>query len=290
MQVANDTGNSANPAFIQMHDYGCEFANLQCIDLLAGQDIHFTQPILQQAGNGLYVPGTPSDNAFVANGVNTVTFEGGRAENAGKWNYEIAGQGVKITGESILNGNYSYPGTATGVYGGVVLDATSAGVVVADNFIGLAYSAGWAQDYPVQANSGAANFAITGNVFLGNTHDYENNLAGYSATQRFSGNSSLYPITIASGFGSGAGLSESAGYEAFDVNVGTGGTASSGVITLPLAANQWNCLASDLTTPSNNTRTYPTSTTSVTISGYNAAGVSTPWGANDVIGIQCHPM
>ena len=47
--------------------------------------------------------------------------------------------------------------------------------------------------------------------------------------------------TISSGFGTTPSIVNSNGTAAFSINVGTGGTASSGVITLPAATTDWNC-------------------------------------------------
>jgi hypothetical protein len=48
--------------------------------------------------------------------------------------------------------------------------------------------------------------------------------------------------TIFSQFGTGATILHANGTASFQINVGTGGTSSSGAITLPVAPNGWNCL------------------------------------------------
>ena len=94
--------------------------------------------------------------------------------------------------------------------------------------------------------------------------------------------------TISSGFGTGAVISNANGTKAFLVNVGTGGTASSGVIGLPAAADQWICMFSDFTNPgTNEPRQSAFSTTTVTVTNYSLAGAVTAWPASEVIQAIC---
>lgn len=96
--------------------------------------------------------------------------------------------------------------------------------------------------------------------------------------------------TIGSGFGTSPTIVASNGTAAFQVNVGTGGTASSGVITMPAAVNGWSCSAADVTTQSSSvflTKQTASTTTSVTITNYNTAGAATAWVASDKINMMC---
>jgi hypothetical protein len=51
-----------------------------------------------------------------------------------------------------------------------------------------------------------------------------------------------------SGFGTSPSIVSSAGTAAFQVNVGTGGVATSGTITFPAVATGWVCICQDVTT------------------------------------------
>lgn len=94
--------------------------------------------------------------------------------------------------------------------------------------------------------------------------------------------------TIGSGFGTSPAIVASNGTAAFQVNVGTGGAANTGTITMPAAANGWSCSAVDVTTPAGNlTRQTGSTTTSVSVSNYNAAGTLTPWTASDRLNLMC---
>lgn len=95
--------------------------------------------------------------------------------------------------------------------------------------------------------------------------------------------------TISSGFGTTPSVTANNGTAAFRINVGTGGTATNGVVGLPTAANGWNCFASDITTPAtgHTIKQTATSTTSVTLTNYNNAGTATAWTASDIIIVNC---
>jgi hypothetical protein len=99
--------------------------------------------------------------------------------------------------------------------------------------------------------------------------------------------------TISSGFGTSASIAASNGTAAFTVNVGTGGTASSGVIGLPTASNGWIVKVENLTaTAANRTdqRTVQTakSTTSVTVQNQTiSTGAALAWTASDTLVLTC---
>jgi hypothetical protein len=90
--------------------------------------------------------------------------------------------------------------------------------------------------------------------------------------------------TISSGFGSSPSIVAHNGTMAFEVNVGTGGSATSGVIGLPTATTGWNCYVTDITTASSTvflTKQTASSTTSCTVGNFNTAGAAAAWVASD---------
>lgn len=123
---------------------------------------------------------------------------------------------------------------------------------------------------------------VTGNV----------NAPVYTPTTGFALDSALLlrgVPTISSGFGTGASVTSHNGAAAFRVNVGTGGTAATGVVGLPAAANGWNCSANDITTTSTAiymTKQTASTTTSATFSGFGTAA-GAPWVAGDILSISC---
>lgn len=96
--------------------------------------------------------------------------------------------------------------------------------------------------------------------------------------------------TIASGFGTSPSVAGVGAY--FTVNVGTGGTAASGVLTmptLPTAATAWHVECEDATTFTatvNRTRQTTATTTTVTIGNFDNSAVSQPWASGD--SLTCH--
>jgi hypothetical protein len=95
--------------------------------------------------------------------------------------------------------------------------------------------------------------------------------------------------TLSSGFGAHPSIVHNNGTAVFAINVGAGGTATSGVIGLPRAANGWAVHCDDVTTQSPSvfvTKQTATSATSATLTEYSAAGVPAAWAASDVLVCQ----
>lgn len=98
--------------------------------------------------------------------------------------------------------------------------------------------------------------------------------------------------TISSGFGTSPTLVVNNGTAAFTLNVGSGGTATTGILAMPRAANGWNCQVNDLTAAAANaaynTRQTASSTTRVTVQNQTTStGAAVAWGANDILGVSC---
>ena len=96
--------------------------------------------------------------------------------------------------------------------------------------------------------------------------------------------------TLPAGFGTTPSIVASNGTASFQINVGTGGTATSGVITMPAATTGWNCNANDITTTSATvfmTKQTASTTTSVTIGNFNTSGAAAAWVASDKINMTC---
>ena len=97
--------------------------------------------------------------------------------------------------------------------------------------------------------------------------------------------------TIGSGFGVGASVVSGTSNFAFTVNVGTGGTASTGVIQFTNAApNGWVTTVTNRTTTSSTvflTKGTTNSATSITLTNYAAAGTAAAWNASDILEVSC---
>lgn len=98
--------------------------------------------------------------------------------------------------------------------------------------------------------------------------------------------------TVASGFGTSPTISASNGAAVVLVNVGTGGSATSGVLTMPTASTGWVCTANNITAAAAhvayNTRQTASSTTSVTIENQTTStGAAVAWAASDIVRMIC---
>lgn len=97
--------------------------------------------------------------------------------------------------------------------------------------------------------------------------------------------------TVSSGFGASPSISGTAA--SFRVNVGTGGTATGGVLTMPTAATGWNCHVENLTGTAANradqrTVQMASTTASVTIQNQTVStGAALAWTASDVVSLVC---
>ena len=91
--------------------------------------------------------------------------------------------------------------------------------------------------------------------------------------------------TISSGFGTMPGITPN-GTAAFQVTVGTGGTASTGVVQLPTAATGWACSVANVSHASQ-TRQTGSSMTSATFTNFTSGGAPTAWSVGDKLAISC---
>jgi phage-related tail fiber protein len=105
----------------------------------------------------------------------------------------------------------------------------------------------------------------------------------------YSTESATAPV-IASGFGATPSVVASNGTAVFTINVGTGGTASSGVLTMPADVTGWACTVQPNGAPQAAAAMYsaPTSATSITITNYTATtALALAWPSGFVVSVQC---
>ncbi len=100
--------------------------------------------------------------------------------------------------------------------------------------------------------------------------------------------------TISSGFGTSPTVPTNNGTAAFTINVGTGGSATSGVITMPAATTGWACSVENQTAVLGNvanarTMQIGSTTTTVTVENQTVStGAALAWTASDVLVLSCH--
>lgn len=92
-----------------------------------------------------------------------------------------------------------------------------------------------------------------------------------------------------SGFGTSPSIVASSGTAGFEINVGTGGTAASGLLTFPAATHGWAVSCSDITTQTSSvfvTKQISSTPTTATIAQFSDAGAETAWAAGDILVCQ----
>jgi hypothetical protein len=98
--------------------------------------------------------------------------------------------------------------------------------------------------------------------------------------------------TVSSGFGTSPSVAANNGPLAFTINVGTGGSATSGVVGLPTALTGWNCWVNDLTAAAGhvayNTRQTASTVSTATLENQTTStGAAIAWAASDILRISC---
>ena len=131
------------------------------------------------------------------------------------------------------------------------------------------------------SNAGAFTFLNGASMALQATTITETNLLVSNAAP-----------TYGSGFGTLPSIATNNGTAAFTVNVGTGGSATSGVINMPTATTGWICNVNDRTAAAAhvayNTRQTATTVSSVTVENQTTStGAAVAWGSGDIITLSC---
>lgn len=151
----------------------------------------------------------------------------------------------------------------------------------ADHVIGWVGKQG--DTHPAFIDEGLGNYSVTPGLGFG--AGYTNITTLGKLNSQFLLGSVVAP-TISSGFGTSPSIQTNNGTFSFTVNVGTGGTATSGVIGFPTAHLGWivNCV--DFSTASATvfvTKQTAISSTSATIANFNTSGAQAAWAASDVL-------
>jgi collagen type VII alpha len=241
------------------------------LDASAGLTIQATGST--QATHSIVIKNSATANVLILNDDGTSGFRGtiqtGTSASSGsagglQINGSTAGSIKLISNTQNITGNYNIniPSGQTDTVMMLGLNQTMTGnLVMSGSFT---------------TNSGSAT-TFNGNVNFVSSVQYQG-FVGVSATAP----------TIQSGFGTGATVTNARGTKRFQVNVGTGGTASSGVVGMPLTNQGWVCTAVDTNTSADNNVVSPTGTSNVTITNYGrTTGTPTAWAASTIVWLNC---
>lgn len=215
--------------------------------------------------------------------------------------YSGSGNGVRMTSPTLTS-----PTTS----GATVLGTGPSTVAVGTSTINSSPAAefqvnGTSGAFFVRTNGTEVYYTVAGDFYFGGIgagskmHLYAANtdIVDIGATGIFNGVSTNLLIgtaapTIGSGFGTSPSILSSNGSTTFRINVGTGGTATGGVISMPTAATGWNCTFGVLNPSSTNLASQnvmtASNTTTVTISNeLTSTGIATAWPASTTILATC---
>ena len=238
-----------------------------------------------------------------ANGVNALyanTTGGGDTANGGYSLYSnTTGTNNTANGGHALfsntTGNYN---TANGVNAGYTATTANANVSGSNNtWIGYQAGPGVVTQLSnaTALGNGALNTA-SNQVVLGNSAVTSNVIYGGLSLNNNLLFSATAP-TISSGFGTGASISQANGTAAFTINVGTGGTASAGNLTMPAAPTGWVCFFIGVYPGgqiNEETRENPAGTSTPTtivpvLNELVSTGATSPWPSGTVLYGACTP-
>jgi hypothetical protein len=195
-----------------------------------------------------------------------------------------AGYAMTTGHDNVIQGHLSGANLTTG-FGNTIIGSTSGGALTTaqwNTFIGL----------NVATTTCATGYGL---ILIGSGASNRNvDCPAAGTSQWLNIENSIYHNTVAptisSGFGSVPSVTHGNSDAAFTVNVGTGGSASSGVIAFATAApNGWACFANDNT----NNATFvegvvSTSASSITITNYSrTTGLAIAWTASDLLLVSC---
>lgn len=280
-QITNNIGNAATPHYFQMYGCSSEFSNNNAILMGAGSDFFFAGCTLHGAGT----PGNLVNNLEINNGVEHVAYSGGNTQNASCAGIDINGQDVQIQGVDVYNNSAPNRGGTTGQCAGISVGGTAARVTITGNAIYSGFNGtGWVQNSPIFISSPATNFTITGNVSKNNATDYIVNNVALTTTEIVANNSQAISFTPVQ-TGTCALQSIVGGLDGMGFMQGkfsANGLCSTGtiILSMPTAANGWQCKFSDITTVADTLNQSATTAASVTVGSATMA-------ASDVVQFFC---
>jgi len=143
----------------------------------------------------------------------------------------------------------------------------------------------------LMANNGSAGFEVssTGNSIRHTSASVTDTIGhlsvvGYQLNGVMLNTSTAPTISSACGTTGSPSVSASNGNAAFEITLGTNGTDTTCVLTMPAAAHGWRIDCADITTKSGTvfvTKETASTTTSVTVGNFNTSGTAAAWAASD---------
>lgn len=184
-------------------------------------------------------------------------------------------------GRGGLEGPSGGGGATSGAFGGCTI---TGGVATCNSFVATVGSGGLEVSATGRLTFGGGNYInLNGATGRATSSGGTELLAGTAFA--VANNAIFNTAPTVSGFGTSPSVVASNGTAAFIINVGTGGAASTGTITLPAATTGWVCACFDVTTPASFvTSMTGGSTTTCTVTNYSrTTGLAIAWTASDIL-------
>lgn len=153
----NTVGAENNPSFFTFDDFECDFPDLECIRLDAGERFFFSNVQLHATRGA-------TSNIYIGENVRGVSFTGGFSTGAQQCGIAIAGKDVTLSAMHFYTNSNPQFGGAKNSFPGILLGGTSRDVTVTGCRSGQEAT----QDYQrsaCQVDTGADGFVIVGNDF-----------------------------------------------------------------------------------------------------------------------------
>lgn len=296
-----------NILFINQFERWTDFAEGDALGYYATDNFHFSEagyrdigstramavfgqiangglPILTRAGFNSF-----TTSGYQLNGTTVLASRGGTtllsngtsgANTTGAWNTAYGFDAVLNVGTGFNNSAFGNQALKTsGFKQGNTCIGSSAGVLVSTGSYNTILGAGTAS---TTLTTGSSNIIIghgsqtctTPAAGTNNFVNIGNGIRGYTTA-----------VVIASGFGTSPSIVNGSTTFVFTINVGTGGVASSGVLTMPAAPVGWVVFATDIATNTTTaTKMVAGTTTSVTLENQTVAtGAAVAWPSGTVL-------
>lgn len=171
----NTIGAELAPAFFTFDDLECDYPDLECIRLDAGERFFFNNPQLHGTRGA-------ASNIYIGESVRGVSFTGGFSTGAQQAGIAIAGSDVTVSAMHFYANSNPQFGGAKDAYPGILLGHTSRDVAINGCRSGQE-STGDYQSSGCQVDTRADSFVIVGNDFRHNVRPSVNNGAGRGSSK-----------------------------------------------------------------------------------------------------------
>jgi hypothetical protein len=182
--VRNGIGAFGNPVFATFYGLESGFPYFEAVRIEAGLFLGANKYSSRFYFTDAQMHGSATrSNVYIDANVDTVSFKGGFSSGACAAGFDIDGHAVSVEAVDVISNSSGCGGIGRGTISAVRLLQDSRMVTVLGNKIGGLQDPGL-QPYPIEVESGAAQFAIIGNVLFNNANNSVHNLTGGTSVSK----------------------------------------------------------------------------------------------------------